>query len=296
MQKKIVSLVLACMMVLSVSSLAFAATTVNITVTDFDHIAPGVESMAEGNGAIDWRQGLIQVKGFGVAPSQYASMAQAKIMARRAAIVDAYRNLAETIRGVQVDAESTVLNYQTANDTVRVRVSALIQGARILKEQPMENGGYQVIMAINLYGDNSLSGIVTDAANVQPVAIPQPAVRYDVPANYTGLIVDARGLDLDPVMAPKVFDQSGRVIYGNQYVDANTQVSRGLADYAFTEEDLQAAANGQSRAGTNPFVIRAVGLRDNNRNIVISNEDGDRILAANAASGFIQKSAVVLEK
>lgn len=294
--KKLWCSMLTVIFLVACTAVSFAAAAVNVTVNDFDNPGPGVQSAANGNGAIDWRQGAIQVKGYGVAPTQYSTMPQAKIMARRAAIVDAYRNLAEAVQGVQVDADTTVQNFQVANDTVRARVAALIQGAQIIQEQPGNDGSYQVVMALGLYGDSSLGSVVFPAANVAAQPLPQPTTSVALSTNYTGLAVDVRGLGLEPVMAPKVVDQSGRVIYGNQYVDANYQVSKGLADYAFTDEDQQAIAAGTSRAGTTPLVVRAIALQDNNRNIVISNEDGDRILAANQRSHFIQRCAVVLEK
>lgn len=284
------------MFLVACTAVSFAAASVNVTVNDFDNPGPGVQSVANGNGTVDWRQGVIQVRGYGVAPAQYASMPQAKIMARRAAIVDAYRNLAEAVKGIQVDSDTTIQNFQGMNDTVRARVTALIQGAQIIQEQTGNDGRYEVVMALGMYGDSSLGSVLFPAANTSSQPLPQPLAPVTLSANYTGLAVDARGLGLEPVMAPKVFDQSGRVIYGNPYVDANYQVSKGPADYTFTDEDQQSIAAGTSRSGATPLVVRAIALRDNNRNLIISNEDGDRILAANQRSHFIQRCAVVLEK
>jgi hypothetical protein len=281
----------------SFSTLGLAAENVTVTVNDFSNPGPGVQSVANGSGMIDWHQGVVEVKGLGMVPAQYANMAQARIMARRAAIVDGYRNLAEAVQGVQVDAQSTLQNYQLADDMVRTRVSALIQGARVISERQIPDGAYEVIMVLNLYGDNSLDKVIMASPLAPQLSpIPQPTANISFPTKVTGLVVDTRGLGLEPVMAVKIYDQSGRVIYGNQYVSANYQVSYGLADYVFTDEDLQSVTSGQSRAGNAPLTLRAVGLRDNNCNVVISNEDGDKVLAANRASGFIQKCAVVLEK
>lgn len=296
-RKKMICLLIAMFVLTSFSTLGLAAANVTVTVNDFSNPGPGVQSVANGSGTIDWRQGVIEVKGLGIAPTQYANMAQARIMARRAAIVDGYRNLAEAVNGVQVDAQSTMQNYQLTDDTVRTRVSALIQGARVISERQIPDGGYEVIMVLNLYGDNSLDKVVMASSLApQSAPIPQPTTNASFPDKVTGLVVDTRGLGLEPVMAVKIYDQSGRVIYGNQYVDANYQVSYGLADYVFTDEDLQSVDSGQSRAGSAPLTLRAVGLRDNNCNVVISNEDGDKVLSANRTSGFIQKCSVVDRK
>ena len=64
---------------------------------------------AKVDAAPNWNTGVIQVTGMGVAnPNMSVSPAHLSMMARRAAITDAYRQLAEMVNGVQVDAETTV--------------------------------------------------------------------------------------------------------------------------------------------------------------------------------------------
>ena len=59
--------------------------------------------------AVDWNNKFITVTGMGMAnPAMVRNPAHASMMARRAAISDAYRQLAEMVMGVQVDAETTV--------------------------------------------------------------------------------------------------------------------------------------------------------------------------------------------
>ena len=81
--------------------------------------------------ATDWDGGRILAEGTGVAP---ARTAQARALARRAAIADAYRQLAEQIQGGAVDASTTVEDMMVTNDTVRTHVSALVRGSRIVEE------------------------------------------------------------------------------------------------------------------------------------------------------------------
>lgn len=298
LRKNMSSFLVVLLILASFNALGFAAENGKaVTLNDFAHPCPGMEFVAEGHGMIDWRQGVIEVQGFGTVPAEYAAMPQAKIIARRAAIVDGYHNLAEVIKGVQVDARSTIKNIQLANDTARMKVAALIQGARIISENQAENGEVTVVMALDLYGDNSLNKIIVESSqNVQLASIPQPLAPMNISGRVTGLVVDARGFGLEPVMAVKIYDQSGRVIYGNQYGDIQYQIARGLAEYVFTDEVRQTVTAGKSRAGSAPLLIKALGLRDNNCDLVISNEDGDKILAVNSGRNFIQKCAVVLEK
>ena len=109
-------------------------------------------------GGVDWNNSSITVIGAGVAPMNACNAAQARMMARRAAVVDAYRQLAETIKGVNVDSETTVQSMMTLDDTTKTKVSAFIQGARIVSEQVIPDGGYEVTMTVSMFGvSNSLA-------------------------------------------------------------------------------------------------------------------------------------------
>ena len=64
----------------------------------------------------DWESSVIEVEGTGVAPANARNAVQARMMARRAAVVDAYRQIAEQIAGVQVDAATTVEDMAVSSD------------------------------------------------------------------------------------------------------------------------------------------------------------------------------------
>ncbi len=88
--------------------------------------------------ATDWNNGVIQATGTGV-PTTGAIGAQARILARRAAIADAQRNLLELTEGVQVDAETTVEMMMVTSDIIRTKVSGVLKGARIVSESHHAN-------------------------------------------------------------------------------------------------------------------------------------------------------------
>lgn len=115
---------------------------------------------------------------------------------------------------------------------------------------------------------------------------------------YTGLIIDAKGLPLERTFCPGIFDTNGRAIYGVHNVDPDYAVAHGVAAYAQGAEAWNRAENGMSRAGARPLIIKAVGLRERTKHqcdVVVTPEDGDRILAENQRSGFGTQYAVVLE-
>ena len=88
----------------------------------------------------NWEDGYITVEGYGVAPANARTAGQARAMARRAAQLDAYRNIAEAVQGVNVDGETTVEEAMVTSDVIRTKVSALVKGARIVSEHAESDG------------------------------------------------------------------------------------------------------------------------------------------------------------
>ncbi|SMC95741.1 LPP20 family lipoprotein [Sporomusa malonica] len=273
------------------ASAATVNTNVNVSVTAVDQVGA--------NGLINWDEGFVEAIGTGVPSSIAKSPAQARLMARRAAIVDAQRNLLESVEGVQVTAETTVQNFETTNDTVKTQVSGIVKGAKIVNEQQLADGTYQVTMRIGLYGKGSLAEVITDAtspATPVPFLTPSPSYHPVSLPVYTGLVVDVTGLPLERAMSPVIFDETGRAIYGHVNIIPEFAVSQGMIDYMVTPEDIRALELGQSRAGTTPIMAKAIGLRDHNVNIIISQADADKILAANAQGNFLPKAMVCVRQ
>ena len=296
-------------------------------------VVSAASAFAAGTG-MDWSgDSKITVQGTGVAPTYAVNAVQARMLARRAAVVDAYRQLAEMVKGVNVDSETTVENMMVTSDVTKTKVTALIQGARVVSEQAIDGGGYAVTMEMSVFGaSNSLATAVLPT-NTVPTSVPAPdasvpastpsSVQVNVqvtpgtttqqtpattlpsvmvpshqgssaaaaPAgqaigSYTGLIVDCRGLGLKPVMSPVIKNANGEPIYGYKNLDSATVIANGMASYT---TDLSKA----TRAGSNPLVVKAVGLDNHNGNPILSVADANRVLIENGATGFLDRTNVV---
>lgn len=105
------------------------------------------------SGVINWTQGLITAKGSGAPPTGITVISQARLMAERAAKADALRNLLEAVKGVRVDADTTVENFITKNDVVMTRVSGIVKGATVVDKRYLSDGGVEVTVAVYLTGE-----------------------------------------------------------------------------------------------------------------------------------------------
>ncbi|MDD3595732.1 LPP20 family lipoprotein [Sulfuricurvum sp.] len=75
---------------------------------------------------------VITVTGQGVAPSVTSSPAQAYALAKRAAMADGYRQIAERVKGVQVEGQDTIKNMMLQQSSTKTSVEAIVRGANLL--------------------------------------------------------------------------------------------------------------------------------------------------------------------
>jgi len=89
------------------------------------------------------------VTGSGVA-QEGARRAQAKLLAKRAARLDAQRQLLEAAKGIRISSESTVENFMTQDDYIRSLVEGNIRSAKITDTRYYDDGACEVDMKIDM--------------------------------------------------------------------------------------------------------------------------------------------------
>lgn len=255
--------------------------------------------------ATDITGGVIRVEGV-------SGVGQSFALKRIAAKVDAQRLLAEQIHGVQIDSNTTVENAIVTSDVVKASVSGVVKGAREVSCTTDEYGYVHVVMELPLYGGaNSLAAAVIPNVPQQGFLPPYdiipvdtkpaaPAVTtnpnqatvgnlYGATGQYTGLIVDCSGLGLQTAMAPALYTDGKKVVYGLENFSHEQVINRGYVGYS------NSASSGVQRAGSNPMIVKAQSV-EHFFNPVISKEDAARILAENQMNGFLSTGNVVFVK
>ena len=241
-------------------------------------------------GSINWSTGKVVAVGIGAPPSKPANMAQARAMARRAAITVARRNLLEISQGVQVDSMTLVKDFTVRSDIIRTSVQGVVRNAQVIDTAYMSDGSVEVTMVMSLGGE--FANVILPPPPVGTV-FPLPPPGTEMPASqvYTGMVIDARGLGARPAMAPKIVDESGKEIYGSAMVNREFAVQQGMVGYA---KDLS-AAQANSRVTDRPVTIKA--LRTSgaaNVDVVISDSDAAKLTSAAENLSFLQKCRVMV--
>ena len=100
----------------------------------------GLSALAQG--------GVIEATGYSVIQSHSGSEPQQRLMAIKAARLDAFRQLAEVVYGTYIDSNTTISDLTIQDDVYRARVEGVIYGAELVKIEPISNDTYAVTLGL----------------------------------------------------------------------------------------------------------------------------------------------------
>ena len=262
-------------------------------------------------GSVDWTEQILTVYGEGIAPAGVTNPVQQRLMGFRAAKVEARRNLLEMVGEVRVDAQTTVSMSMVGDDEVRSTVSGIVRGARVMPgSQTIEDGLYRIALQIDLRNQFA-SALLPDLSRPVPEPIAPDAVAaepdsleateadvdsmriYRPPPPFSGLLVDARGLGLQPTMAPRIVSVSGHEIYSAGFAERDYVAQMGVVGY---DKDMDHALTSERLGGeeSNPLLVEAVDVAGAfGGDAVVGDGEALRIRVADAQDDFLSQCRVV---
>jgi hypothetical protein len=113
---------------------------------------PTTQELIGTMGYIDWNRQRVVATGTGIPPHTATDPSHARAAARRAAVLDARRNLLEVIKNVRIDSSTVVDNLIVSSDTVKSTISGLLRGAVVDRENERPNGSMRVTVSLPLTG------------------------------------------------------------------------------------------------------------------------------------------------
>ncbi len=261
------------------------------------------------HGLINWSAGVIEAIGIGVPPESSRGTPPAQPMAQRAAKLDAYRNLLKLIRNVRVNSSIRVKDYAGENDVIMTRVEGLVRGSQLVDKVSLSEDTVKVTLRMSLYGDFARVVLPRDIRDIKPVKpLPDPEGAAlssgfskekakaaeeinTISKVYTGLVVDASGLNAKPAMAPAILDENHKEVYGPAFVSREYAIRQGLSGYAGQLE--KAKKNG--RVAGKPLMVKGLKtVGPGQCNIVISNADASMLRRARENLAFLRQCRVMI--
>lgn len=102
------------------------------------------------NASINWTTKMITVKGYGVGPIKVKELGRRKLMAQRAAEMDAYRKMLETVKGVRVTSNIDVGEMMRKSPTVETKTEGMVKGMQVVEVTYSNDGSCTVTMEVNI--------------------------------------------------------------------------------------------------------------------------------------------------
>lgn len=251
---------------------------------------------------VNWTERVLKAVGRGEPPEAYFGDEQGRKIALATAIESARSELMTAIARIPIDAESKV------GDLVKrdlVALEEMVDMAEVVHQEFTTDGTVEVTVQMSMNGGFSqlvLPKVIEQIESVKPITDTSinPLVRDtegfsatgDVLSGpYTGMIIDARGLDVTPCMAPRVYDENGQEVFGPAYASREYAVQRGMTGYV---SDMNAAIQ-NSRVAGHP--LRLIGLRaegTGGTNIIVSNSDAARLRSDSESLTFRRQCRVMI--
>lgn len=231
-------------------------------------------------GAVNWEGQVLKATGAGAPDMRAANAAQARLGAEMAAKLDAFRNLLSQAKGVNVSAGQTVGDAM-ARDEVRARVEGVIRGYRITDKRYFSDQGIEIDVEVPLAAISS--------ALYMPEG-PAPALKTDGEPANTGLVVDARGLQVTPALAPRLLDPEGKPLYTPANLSDEARKQHAPASYVASAD----SAKKSGLVGDKPLVVKAV--KASGSDLVLDAESARQLSSGNNAYLAEGRVAIVTDK
>ena len=245
------------------------------------------------NGSVNWSSGQIRTIGR-AAPKDERDLAVESIPG--SARAHANRQIIELLQQIRIDHSLNVGQYASKNDIILAGLEKTARDAVVLKQY------YTSAMAVELHVETSMYGgflqLVLPEEIRQIPKISRQNVSREDPARpdgysdgYTGLIIDARGLGVKPVLNPVIFSEQGHKAYSPEYISREFAVQNGVCKY-FCSLDF---AKKERRVGARPLVFKGLRLEGKlNDAIVISMSDYQRLEKVIERHVFLAECRVII--
>jgi hypothetical protein len=228
---------------------------------------------------VNWEGQVLKATGSGAPDMKASSPAQARLGAERAAQMDALRNLLAQVKGIQVSSGKTVGDQMSAKDEIRGKVEGAVKGYKVVKKRYFADNGVEIDVEVPLAALTEVVDSPSDGATA--------ALHSEGAEKNTGLVVDARGLDVKPALSPRLLDETGKALYGIDCLSSDAKKSAGVASYVKSLEE----AKKSMRVGDRPLILKA--SKAQGSDLVLSADDVKK-LAENNNSYLAQGRVVIV--
>ena len=211
-------------------------------------------------------------------------------------------NLLEILKGLRIRNQESVGELAATQPLLAEKLQSMTAAAGVVRQDYRSDGSVAVTVSMNLFGGLAQLLLPREIVPVEAIkaAGAKPPLKPHKPPGdgpapappppYTGLIVDARGLEVQPALAPRIFSENGNAVYDYAFVSREFAVQQGVCSYLTTP----AAEAATPRVGEHPLLVLGLRTGGSDRcDLIISNTDAARIRNAAEHLSFMRQCRVV---
>ncbi len=195
-----------------------------------------------------------------------------------------------------------ISDYASFHDTIMAGIETIASNAKITEQHYTSDRAMEVTIETSIFG-GFLQLVLPDSIREIPEIkfidtknnnnnIKNAQIKiHKKQTQFTGLIIDVKGLGFHPVIYPVVSSEQGEKIYSSMFISREYAVQRGVCGYACTMEE----AVNSKRTGINPIIIK--GLRTggaHSSSIIISRSDAEKIESTADHYRFMKQCRVTI--
>ncbi|TGM81988.1 hypothetical protein EHR01_04165 [Leptospira mtsangambouensis] len=201
------------------------------------------------------------------------SQGKAHSMARKKAREKLRVRLSQRLESIFFNADYTVYEYTQVNQQARLRLNSYIGSEKEEYDFQFVKNVLEAKASLPLKGKDGILAHIPFEYGTEPV----PEFSEEVvPVEFSGLVVDARHLNLKHALFPKIQTDRGLDIYSPLYVKEAYAMETGYIVYR--EEQLGKGI--EAKVGKNPYFVLALATAGKNQtDLVIPTDEAAKLLS-----------------
>ena len=235
---------------------------------------------ANGESTIDYIARRVTVTGTGASTRKQTSLAEKKLWALTEARKNCITTAAQAVGEISVENKTFLQAGELKGITTSVQIQNYVQGIKQIEEKTeiQKDGSViaRVMMIVEFDGDYGLNKLLFNTfyppEKTNPRSSPSKETAAVKKNAVSGFVFDVCTLPVEPSMTPRIYSESGDLLYGPENVSYEYAVQYGIVGYTRTIEPVK------DRVGSNPVLITVKNLKPNEpAHILLSESEVKRI-------------------
>ncbi|TGM51605.1 hypothetical protein [Leptospira vanthielii] len=201
------------------------------------------------------------------------SQGKAHSMARKKAREKLRVRLSQRLESILFNADYTVYEYTQVNQQTRLRLNSYIGSEKEEYDFQFVKNVLEAKASLHLKGKEGILAHLPVEYGIE--SVPEFSEEV-VPVEFSGLVVDARHLNVKRALFPKIQTDRGLDIYSPVYVKEAYAIETGYIVY----RDEQTGKGTEAKIGKNPYFVLALGTAGKNQtDLVIPTDEAAKLLS-----------------